>query len=164
MEPDGIARSFQYSGGTGADDAAWRVDLALGPSPIASAAITMAGAATLGVVLASALPWFAHAALAAAVAVATVRALRRHGGREGAGAVRRVVVDLTGRIEVHGANGAIVSGEVAAGSFVAPWLTIVRWIPQGSRFARTVLVLPDTADAHAFRRLRVLLRCGIIPP
>lgn len=148
----------------GADAAAWRVDLALGPSRTASAAIHIAGAATLAVILASAVPWSVQAALVAGVAGASVRALRRHGSQEGAGAVRRLVVDLSGRIEVHGANGGIAAGEVAAGSFVAPWLAIVRWVPEGARRSRTVLVMPDAVEEHAFRRLRVVLRCGIIAP
>jgi hypothetical protein len=41
---------------------------------------------------------------------------------------------------------------------VAPWLTIVRWRPDGARRDGTVLLLPDMAEAEALRRLRVLLR------
>jgi hypothetical protein len=51
-----------------------------------------------------------------------------------------------------------VVGEVVDGSFVAPWLTVVRWRPLGARFTRTLLVLPDMLDAEAFRALRVVLR------
>ena len=44
------------------------------------------------------------------------------------------------------------------GSFVAPWLTIVRWRPEGARFDRTFLVVPGMLEREDFRRLRVLLR------
>jgi hypothetical protein len=51
-----------------------------------------------------------------------------------------------------------VPGEVVQGSFVAPWLTVVRWRPLGARLTRTLLVLPDMLDAERFRALRVALR------
>jgi hypothetical protein len=41
---------------------------------------------------------------------------------------------------------------------VAPWLTVVRWVPEGARFARVVTIVPDAVEAGAFRRLRILLR------
>jgi toxin CptA len=50
------------------------------------------------------------------------------------------------------------TGMVGGGSFVAPWLTIVRWRPQGAYSDRTLLILPDMVDPEEFRRLRVLLR------
>ena len=51
-----------------------------------------------------------------------------------------------------------VAGEIVAGSFVAPWLTIVHWRAASSRLVRTVVVLPDMLDAATFRALRVILR------
>jgi hypothetical protein len=56
-------------------------------------------------------------------------------------------------IMVDGTEGRIVDG-----SFVAPWLTIVRWRPHGSRFTRSLVVMPDAIDAESFRALRVILR------
>jgi hypothetical protein len=41
---------------------------------------------------------------------------------------------------------------------VAPWLTIVRWRPEGAWFDRTVPLLPGMLDEEMFRRLRVVLR------
>jgi hypothetical protein len=52
-----------------------------------------------------------------------------------------------------------LSGVLRAGSFVSPWLVIVRWRPAGARFDRTVTVLPGMLGAEDFRRLRVYLRC-----
>lgn len=49
-------------------------------------------------------------------------------------------------------------GRLRDGSFVAPWLTIIRWRPERANFDRTVVVLPDMLDAESFRRLRILLR------
>jgi toxin CptA len=50
------------------------------------------------------------------------------------------------------------AGNLRAGSFVAPWLAIVRWRPVGARFDRTLLVAPDMLAAGAFRELRVILK------
>lgn len=49
-------------------------------------------------------------------------------------------------------------GLVRDGSFVAPWLTIVRWRPEGARFDRTLVLMPGMAPAEALRRIRVMLR------
>jgi len=63
-------------------------------------------------------------------------------------------------VRVDGASITVdgIEGRIVAGSFVAPWLTIVRWRPQGARFTRTLPVLPDAIDAATFRALRVILR------
>jgi toxin CptA len=70
---------------------------------------------------------------------------------------RGIRVDGEGVIAVVTAQGER-TGVVRDGSFVAPWLTIVRWRPEGARWDRTVAIFPDTANADARRRLRVLLR------
>jgi hypothetical protein len=66
-------------------------------------------------------------------------------------------------IEVELADGTFRSGEVRDGSFVAPWLTIVRWRPLGTRCDRSIVVLPDMLPRDDFRALRVLLRMGKNP-
>jgi hypothetical protein len=57
-------------------------------------------------------------------------------------------------------DGRSVEGILQAGSFVAPWLTIVRWRAPHARFDRTLLVTAARAHPEAFRRLRVRLRHG----
>ena len=47
---------------------------------------------------------------------------------------------------------------IVDGSFVAPWLTIIRWRPAGAWLDRTVVVLPDMLPADTFRALRLRLR------
>lgn len=71
--------------------------------------------------------------------------------------VRGIRVDGEGAIRVVTVQGER-TGVVRAGSFVAPWLTIVRWRPKGARCDRTVAIFPDMANADSRRRLRVLLR------
>jgi toxin CptA len=152
------AEQVKYSGRVRALYPAERVDIALGRSRGAQGIITALAAATLAVVLWTPMyPW-AKAMLALAVAAHAATALRRHAWLEGPRAVRCLRVDVTGAARVAGADGVERTGRILDGSFVAPWLTIVRWLPEGARFARTVLILPDMVDAGDFRRLRVLLR------
>jgi hypothetical protein len=67
-------------------------------------------------------------------------------------------VQRDGAIEVECASGKRLEGRVQPGSFVAPWLVVVRWRRPGAWRDSTVLVLPDMAPAEDLRRLRVLLR------
>ena len=150
--------AFKYSGAAPASDPAWRVVIAPGPSRRAEAWIVAVVAAAVAATLAAGLPLLAKAAIAFALACAAIRAARRHAWQEGPGAIRRLVVDLSGRIEVEGDGGCRTTGQLEDGSFVAPWLTIVRWRPEGARFSRNLVIVPDAVDAAAFRRLRILLR------
>lgn len=150
----------KYSGARRGSDPAWRVVIALGPSRLVARFVTGLAAAALACVLLSGVgPGWAVPACAAIV-LAAVAALRREAHREGPGSVHRFTVDLEGRVEAVGASGAARTGRLVPGSFVAPWLVIVRWRPEGAWFPRTVLVPPDAVAPDAHRRLRVLLRWG----
>jgi hypothetical protein len=61
-------------------------------------------------------------------------------------------------IEVLDGVGQWQAGTIRAGSFVAPWLTIVRWRPEGARFDRSVPILPGMARDEELRVLRVVLK------
>ena len=65
----------------------------------------------------------------------------------------RLRIDPAGDIAVGEAAGSLRDG-----SFVAPWLAVARWRPDGSRFDRSLLVVPDMLGREEFRRLRVILR------
>ncbi|MCW5592363.1 MAG: hypothetical protein KIS74_09730 [Burkholderiales bacterium] len=134
------------------------MDIALGPSPRTGAWITALAAAALMATLAAQVPGAAKAAIIGALAPAAVRSLRRDAWQEGTGAVRRLAVDLAGRVEVEHADGRSGRGRLATGSFVAPWLTVVRWVPEGARLSRAVAIVPDAVEAGEFRRLRILLK------
>ena len=123
------------------------VAFTLEPSRRLAAFVVLAAAGSAALVAAMPLPAWAGAVSAAWCVLAFIHALARH-------TVRRVVHILAGRsIVVDG-----LAGEIVAGSFVAPWLTIVHWRPASSRLSRTLVVLPDMLDAATFRALRVILR------
>ena len=135
-----------------------RVRIDLVASRVGLAAVVAMAAATIALIVFTPGPaalrilaatWIACAALHALHAVALQRG--RHG-------VRAVLACRDGAIDVQDAAGAWRTGILRAGSFVAPWLTIVRWRPHTARFDATIVLLPDMLPAEDFRRMRVLLR------
>jgi len=123
------------------------VEATLGRSRLARAFVGVAAGATMALALALPLAGEARALIAAWAAVAALHALHRLRG------ARHIRVDQTGAIAMDG-----VEGKVRDGSFVAPWLVVVRWRPEGGWRDRSLLVAPDMLGADDFRRLRVLLR------
>lgn len=114
--------------------------------------------ATATVVALTPLPAALRWALLALLAAASLESLERVVRLRGPRAIVRFRVQRDGAIEVETASGARLEGRLRPGSFVAPWLVIVRWRAPGAWRDSTVLVLPDMAPADDLRRLRVLLR------
>jgi hypothetical protein len=136
------------------------VDVTLGSSRRASLFLLAASGATLAILMATPMPWWAPAVLGLAVVASAFDAHRRVGRRAGRGSVCRFRFESSGRIAASDARGGTREGQVQEGSFVAPWLTLLRWRPEGTRFDRTIVILPDAIAGEEFRRLRVLLRWG----
>jgi toxin CptA len=111
--------------------------------------VLLAGGATLGLLALIPLVGWLKAPAALWVGGTMIDACRR-------AAIREFHIDGD-HIELM-TEGGCVHGELRSGSFVAPFLTIIRWRPPGARFDRTLLILPDMIDPDSFRRLRVLLR------
>jgi hypothetical protein len=148
---DAVVPSFKYS------DA---LVVRLGPSRHAGAFLVLASVATSVLVTRLPLePAWQFAAIAAVIALAA-EALWSVAARRGRRGVRAARIDRFGAIEVRTANGASRTGAVRPGSFVAPWLTLVRWRPRGAWLDRTFVVLPDMLETEPFRHLRVVLKWG----
>ena len=133
----------------GRDKYSERVDAVLGRSLRAEAFVAVGALATAAVLAAMPLALEVRSWGLAWIAASALRALRRL--RPGL----HLALDAGGDIQVGG-----IAGAVAAGCFVAPWLTVVRWRPAGAWMDRSLLVAPDMLGADDFRRLRVLLRWG----
>jgi hypothetical protein len=91
----------------------------------------------------------------AAIAWVVLNALRAWKAL-GAATGLRVARDGSVRTELR--DGTVLEGSIRPGSFVAPWLTIVRWRPAGRRWDRTLLLLPGMAAPREMRNIRVILR------
>ena len=122
------------------------LDVTLAPSRFGATLCAAACTLTLALLAATPLPMPLACALAAYVAFLSLDAIRR------LLVAHRLAID-PGVIMVDN-----VAGSLRAGSVVAPWLTIVRWRPSGSRRDRTLLVLPGRLPSAAFRHLRVILK------
>jgi hypothetical protein len=123
-------------------------------SGVVASLLALAAVATLAIV--AVLPWTLSLRASVALAVAAL-ALRSH---RAIFEVRMLRVAGAGEVEVSLGDGRRCNGRLEPASFVAPWLTLVRWRPAGARYDRTVLVAPGMAHPEAFRRLRVRLRHG----
>ena len=135
-----------------------RIAVVLAPSRRAAACIVLACFATLAIVALTPVDIVVRAPALAWAGIASAGALRRIAWHRGKRAVRAFRIAGGAEIEVEDGEGGTLAGEVRPGSFVAPWLTIVRWQARGSVFARGILLLPDMLDAESFRALRVMLR------
>ncbi|MGH8802431.1 MAG: protein YgfX, partial [Casimicrobiaceae bacterium] len=78
--------------------------------------------------------------------------------RRGRRAVRSFDVAADLHLCVGFGDGTTRRGCVEPGTCVTSRVTTLVWRPNGSAFARSVLILPDMLPAEDFRRLRVLLR------
>lgn len=134
------------------------VALSLAPSALAARVIGFMGLGTLG--LLAAMPGLVAPRILAAtwVTCAGLDAMARVALRRSPHAVRALVLRDSGELLLTLSDGRRLAGHVRDGSFVAPFLTCIRWRAPGHRFDRTVLVLPDMTGREEFRRLRVLLR------
>lgn len=120
-------------------------------SRAAAAFLAVASAATLALV---ALVPFPGEARVAAFAYVVAAATLAHGRIAG---VHELRLDCAGFISVRSGE-TWTAGSVRGGSFVAPWLMLLRWRPESARFDRVIAILPDMASAEELRRIRVILR------
>jgi hypothetical protein len=134
------------------------VHVVLRPSRIAGAAIGLGALGTLTLVfMLPAAPW-QHAMASIAIFGWALVAFRRHALRLGNEAVGelRLAPDLV--LVACLADGRLVAGHVRSATYVGAWLTSIVWRPDGARWSRTVLIVPDMLPDEDFRRLRVMLR------
>ena len=98
-------------------------------------------------------------------AIAAIGVVSAHGLLRCAGPAlpARIEVGLERRIVVTARGGDSREGSIVDDSYVGECLTTIVWRPDDARWytrSRTRLILPDSLDADAFRRLRVVLRYG----
>ena len=134
------------------------VHVVLGPSRCVGAVIGVATLTTLVVVLT--LPWDGWLHFIACLAVLTWAGVAFHvvALRRGRWAVTelRLAPDLV--LVVHRGDGRLIAGHVRSATYVAASLTSIVWRPDGARFSRAILIVPDMLPEEDFRRLRVMLR------
>lgn len=131
---------------------------ALAPSRVGAWLVAAMSLSTLAVLAAT--PGAAWARILAATwiacaAIEVFHSVLLHRGRRGVTVVR---LDRDGAIGLRAGDGRWIEAAVQSASFVAPWLTVIRWRAPSHRFDRALLILPDMLGPEDFRRLRLLLR------
>lgn len=129
-----------------------------GASRSAGVLLGLMAVATAAVVVALPLPPWLQSGLIVVLALWTAEVFRRVALRRGAQAVTEVRLSTNRLIAVRRAGQALVAGHVRTTSHVGARLTTIVWRPDGARWSRTLLLLPDMLPPEDFRRLRVLLR------
>jgi hypothetical protein len=134
------------------------VHVSLGPSRIAGAAIGAMTLATLVVVLLLPLAPWQHAVVCAIVLAWAWVAFERLAVRATPDAIVQLRLAPNLLIVVTRGDGRLVGGHVRSSTCVSAAITSIVWRPDGARWSRAILVVPDMLPADDFRRLRVLLR------
>lgn len=135
------------------------VALRIHASHAAGAWIACAALGSVVLVAATPGPTAARILAAAWIACAALEAVHSRALLRGPRGARHLRID-SGTVQIEDGTGRMRTGTLRPGSFVAPWLTIVRWRPEGARFDRSLPLVPGMAEAEALRRLRVVLRLG----
>lgn len=134
------------------------IDVALRASPIAGVGVGIAALATLVLVLSLPAPPPLHVLGCAGVLAWAWESFRTVAMRTGSRTVEALHLGGDRLLVVRYGNGRQVAGHVRSSSYVSAALTAVVWRPDGARFSRAVLILPDMLPPDHFRRLRILLR------
>ena len=134
------------------------VRVVLSPSRIAGAGIGVLAAATIALTIALPLQPQLHAALIAAIVTWAAWSFHVDALHRGRFAVTEVRLAHDLFLVVCMGDGRLVAGDVRASTYVGAWVTTIVWRPDGRRWSRALLVLPDMLPAEDFRRLRVMLR------
>lgn len=133
------------------------------PSHKLAAVLLLAHGVTVAALLPLDLPLLAKSGLVFLIAFSLLYQLRRTAWLTASTAV--VALALEGDdIILTTKNGALIPSRVLRDSLITPYLTVLNVLPQGGRFARSAIILPDSLDAESFRQLRVWLKWGINSP
>jgi len=129
-----------------------------GASRSAGVLLGLMATATVAVVVALPLELWLQSGLILALAAWTTHVFHRVALRRGARAVTEVRLAANRLIAVRHGGRPLVAGHVRTASHVGSRLTTIVWRPDGARWSRTLVLLPDMLPPDDFRRLRVLLR------
>jgi len=134
----------------------------LQPSRYLAAILIAAHGIALAALFPLALPVWSKVALALLISFSLIYHLRRDAWLFAPSASVELVLDGD-RVVLTTRGGEQLAGQILRDSLVTPFLTILNVLPQGARFARSVVILPDSLDAESFRQLRVCLKWGSNP-
>jgi toxin CptA len=131
----------------------------LNPSHYLAVMLIAAHGATLAALFPLAFPIWAKTALAFFVLLSLGYHLWREAWLSTPSATVALMLE-SDQVVLTTRSGKQITGKILRDSLVTPYLTVLNILPQGARFARGVVILPDSLDAESFRQLRVWLKWG----
>ena len=132
----------------------------LQPSRYLAATLMVAHGAALAALFPLAFPAWAKTALVFVILFSLWYHLRRDAWLSAPSSSKALMLESEQVVlTTHG--GEPLAGQVLRDSMVTPLITVLNILPQGARFARSVVILPDSLDAESFRQLRVWLKWGM---
>ena len=130
------------------------------PSRYLAATLMVAHGAALAALFPLAFPAWAKSALVFVILFSLWYHLRRDAWLSAPSSSKALMLESEQVVlTTHG--GEPFAGQVLRDSMVTPPITVLNILPQGARFARSVVILPDSLDAESFRQLRVWLKWGM---
>ena len=106
-------------------------------------------------------PWYLELAGGVAAVLSFVQLGALHLLRVHPSAVCRLAWNGDTGWHIWTRGGACLHVHLCLPCYLQPWLTILRFKPHTGRWASVALIVPDNSNEHAFRRLRILLRCSL---
>jgi toxin CptA len=132
--------------------------IALRPSLRLSAALIASHAAALAGLLATDLPWWGMAPIAAGIGVSLWNAVRRHALLRSPGSIVALRLNDDGTVIADFGDGSSRQAGIHPASSVFPYLTIGLLTEAGRALARPLVIAADSSDVEELRRLRVWMR------
>lgn len=132
----------------------------LRPSRYLAAILGAAHGAALAALIPLAFPAWAKAALGVVILFSLWYHLRRDAWLAAPSSGMALTLE-SGHALLATRDGKPLAGPVLRDSVVTPRITVLNMAPEGARFARSVIILPDSLDAESFRQLRVWLKWGM---
>jgi len=136
--------------------------IALRPSALMQRYLLFVYLGAVSCMLAAELPAWLLAVASLALIRLGYREWHLHARLDRPDAVVAIEYHTGGEWRVLTRDGALRTMELGSASFAHPWLSVLVLSGAPGR-PRTLAVLPDMADATSLRRLRVLLRTGVLP-
>lgn len=135
----------------------------LQPSRLLAVMLFVIHGAAIAALALSAMPAWVKTALILLLALNLFHQSRRHALLREAESVVEFSLAENG-ILLGQRDGRQIAGKLLGNSMVISHLCVMNVLPQGARFSRSIVILPDNLDAEIFRRLRVKLRWGVTQP
>ena len=134
--------------------------LSLRPSRLLMTVLVIAVLGTDVLLFLLPIPWPVALLLAMVMTAGFKQAIWRDALLQAGASIDAMALSAKGELRCHLRAQDWQLVQVLDSTYVAPWLSVLHLQVEGRRFARHVVLLPDSLDAEAYRQLRVWLKWG----